>query len=206
MQEREVPSGGPPDTTPISPAQTASGVTELLQAWGSGDADALDRLIPLVYSELHRQAERYLRREEPGHTLQTTALVHEAYLRLVDQRTARWESRTQFFGVAAQIMRRILVDHARKHNATKRGGSVIQIPLEEETAETQGRDVSLVALDEALVRLAEVDERQARVVELRFFTGLGLDETAQILGISPATAKRDWAMARAWLRIELEAA
>lgn len=178
-------------------------VTQLLHAWGGGDAGALDQVVPLVYAELRRQAERYLRREAPGHTLQTTALVHEAYLRLVDQRSARWESRAQFFGVAAQLMRRILVDHARGHHAAKRGGSAIQVPLEEGTAAAQERDVDLLALDEALTRLAALDERQARVVELRYFMGLGIEETAEALAISPATVKREWAMARAWLRREL---
>lgn len=188
----------------VSPA--AGSVTELLRAWGGGDAAALDQMVPLVYEELRRQAQRYLRRESPGHTLQTTALVHEAYLRLVDQRTARWESRAQFFGVAAQLMRRILVDHARGHHAAKRGGSAIQVPLEEDTAPAQERDVDLLALDEALTRLAQLDERQAKVVELRYFTGLGIEETAEALGISPATVKREWTMARAWLKRELDAA
>jgi RNA polymerase sigma factor (TIGR02999 family) len=178
-------------------------VTELLRAWGGGDARALDQLVPVVYEELRRQAQRYLRREAPGHTLQTTALVHEAYLRLVDQRQARWESRSQFFGVAAQLMRRILVDHARRHHAGKRGGSAIGVPLEEGTAAAHERDVDVVALDEALTRLAALDERQARVVELRYFTGLGIEETAEVLGVSPATVKREWAIARAWLKREL---
>jgi RNA polymerase sigma factor (TIGR02999 family) len=162
-------------------------------------------MVPLVYDELRRQAQRYLRRENPGHTLQTTALVHEAYLRLVDQRTARWESRAQFFGIAAQLMRRILVDHARSTHAAKRGGSAIHLELQEETAATQERDVDLLALDDALNRLALLDERQAKVVELRYFTGLGIDETAEALGISAATVKREWAMARAWLKRELDA-
>ena len=193
----------PPETPPPRPAH---GVTELLRAWGGGDAAALDQLVPVVYEELRRQAKRYLRHEAAGHTLQTTALVHEAYLRLVDQRHARWESRTQFFGVAAQLMRRILVDHARRHHAAKRGGSAISEPLEEDTAAAQERDVDVVALDEALTRLAAFDERQARVVELRYFTGLGIEETAEVLGISPATVKREWVMARAWLKRELSAA
>lgn len=186
-------------------ARTGDSVAELLRAWSTGDSTASDKLIPLVYDELHRQAQRYLRREVDGHTLQTTALVHEAYLRLVDQRTVRWESRTQFFGVAAQLMRRILVDHARKHNAAKRGGSVIQVPLDE-TAPAQESDVDLVALDEALIRLAIMDQRQAKVVELRYFAGLGINETAETLGISPATAKRDWVIARNWLKAELSVA
>jgi RNA polymerase sigma factor (TIGR02999 family) len=180
-------------------------VTELLHAWGAGETNALDRLVPAVYDELRRQAQRYLRREDPGHTLQTTALVHEAYLRLVDQRQARWESRSQFFGIAAQLMRRILVDHARSHHAAKRGGSVIQVPLEEETAAAQESEVDLLALDDALTRLAALDPQQARVVELRYFTGLGIEDTAHALEISPATVKREWAMARAWLKRELSA-
>ena len=178
-------------------------VTELLRAWSGGDPAALDQIVPLVYSELRRQAERYLQREAPGHTLQTTALVHEAYLKLVDQRSAQWESRSQFFGIAAQLMRRILVDHARGVHAAKRGGSAIQVPLEEGTAAAQERDVDLLALDEALTRLARIDERQARVVELRYFTGLGIEETAEALGVSPATVSRDWTIARAWLHAQL---
>ena len=178
-------------------------VTGLLQAWGGGDPAALDQLVPIVYDELHRQAQRYLRREAPGHTLQTTALVHEAYLRLVDQREARWQNRAQFFGVAAQAMRRILVDHARRHQAAKRGGSAVPVPLEEGEVAAAGSDVDLVALDDALTRLAALDPQQARVVELRYFTGLGIEETAEALGISPATVKREWAMARAWLKREL---
>jgi RNA polymerase sigma factor (TIGR02999 family) len=178
-------------------------VTGLLQAWGGGDPAALDRLVPIVYDELRRQAQRYLRRENPGHTLQTTALVHEAYLRLVDQREARWQNRAQFFGVAAQAMRRILVDHARRHQAAKRGGSAIQVPYEEDAMAAVASDVDLVSLDDALTRLAALDAQQARVVELRYFTGLGIEETAEALGISPATVKREWAMARAWLKREL---
>ncbi len=135
-------------------ATPAHSVTDLLQAWGGGDAAALDRLVPIVYDELHRQAQRYLRRESPGHTLQTTALVHEAYLRLVDQREARWQNRAQFFGVAAQLMRRILVDHARRHQAAKRGGVAIQVTFEESAVGRRERDVDLVALDDALTRLA----------------------------------------------------
>ncbi len=184
-------------------ATPEQGVTGLLQAWGSGDAAALDQLVPIVYEELHRQAQRYLQHESPGHTLQTTALVHEAYLRLVDQRQARWQNRAQFFGVAAQLMRRILVDHARRHHAAKRGGSAIQVPFEEGAVAAAESEVDLVALDDALTRLATLDPQQARVVELRYFTGLGIEEAAEALGISPATVKREWAMARAWLRREL---
>jgi RNA polymerase sigma factor (TIGR02999 family) len=184
-------------------ATSDQSVTGLLQAWGEGNSAALDRLLPIVYEELHRQAQRYLRRETPGHTLQTTALVHEAYLRLVDQRQAHWQNRAQFFGIAAQLMRRILVDHARRHQAAKRGGSAIPVSLEEGEVAAAQSDVDLVGLDDALTRLASLDPQQARVVELRYFTGLGIEETAEAIGISPATVKRDWAMARAWLRREL---
>jgi RNA polymerase sigma factor (TIGR02999 family) len=180
------------------------GVTGLLQAWSGGDAAALEQLVPIVYEELHRQAQRYLQREVPGHTLQTTALVHEAYLRLVGQREVGWQNRAQFFGVAAQLMRRILVDYARRHHAAKRGGSAIQVPFEEDAVAAAESGVDLVALDDALTRLAGIDPQQARVVELRYFTGLGIEETAEALGISPATVKREWAMARAWLKRELE--
>jgi len=192
---------------PIEPAAMATpdqGVTGLLQAWGGGDQAALDQLLPIVYDELRRQAQGYLRRENPGHTLQTTALVHEAYLRLVDQRQARWQNRAQFFGIAAQLMRRILVDHARRHQAAKRGGSAIQVPFEEEAVAAVESEVDLVALDDALTRLAGLDVQQARVVELRYFTGLGIEETAEALGISPATVKREWQSARAWLCREIE--
>ncbi len=181
-------------------------VTDLLQAWGRGDSAALDRLIPIVYEELRRQASRYLRRERPGHTLQTTGVVHEAYLRLVDQRQADWQNRAQFFGVAAQMMRRVLIDHARSKQAVKRGGAGIQVTLEDATVAAAERGVDVIELDEALSRLAALDPQQAKVVELRYFTGLGIEETAQVLGISPATVKREWAMARAWLRRELASA
>jgi RNA polymerase sigma factor (TIGR02999 family) len=182
-----------------------STVTELLHAWGAGDERALDRLVPAVYAELRRQAERQLRRESAGHTLQPTALVHEAYLRLVDQREAKWEGRSQFFGVAAQLMRRILVDHARGRGAAKRGGGAARVTLAEGSAEAAEGEVDVLALDEALTRLATLDARQARVVELRYFAGLGVEEVAQVLDVSPATVKREWTMARAWLRRELGA-
>jgi RNA polymerase sigma factor (TIGR02999 family) len=180
-------------------------VTELLRAWSGGDTTALDALLPLVYEELRRQARRYLRREREGHSLQATALVHEAYMRLVDQRRMQWQGRTQFFGIAAQLMRRILVDHARGRHAEKRGGMNISLvqPLDEATAAAQEADVNLLALDDALTRLAALDARQAKVVELRYFTGLGIEETAEVLGISPATVKREWTSARAWLKREL---
>jgi RNA polymerase sigma factor (TIGR02999 family) len=178
-------------------------VTDLLQAWSGGDTAALDRLVPIVYKELRRQAERFLRHESPGHTLQTTALVHEAYLRLVDQRQAHWQNRSQFFGVAAQLMRRILVDHARAHLAAKRGRPAVQVTLDEKVVETSGTDLDLLALDDALTKLAQLDSQQARVVELRYFTGLGIEEAARALRVSPATVKRELAIARAWLKREL---
>ena len=178
-------------------------VTELLQAWSGGDRAALDRLMPLVYDELKRIAARHLAGERAGHTLQATALVHEAYLKLVDQRSARWQNRTQFFAVAAQLMRRILVDHARAHAAAKRGAGARPVTLSalEETGAQP--DLDIVALDAALDRLAVLDPRQARVVELRYFGGLSLEETAAVVEASPATIKRDWAMARAWLYQQL---
>lgn len=165
--------------------------------------EELDELMPLVYEELRRQAARYLRREKPGHTLQTTALIHEAYVRLVDQRNVRWQNRAQFFGMAAQMMRRILVDHARTKKRVKRGGSDIRISLADVDMTVKGQEIDVVALDEALQRLAAIDEQQSRIVELRFFSGLSVEETAAVMGISKATIKRDWSMAKAWLHREL---
>jgi RNA polymerase sigma factor (TIGR02999 family) len=178
-------------------------VTELLQAWGAGDPTAIDRLIPLIYDELRRLAARHLRRERLDHTLQPTALVHEAYLRLVDQRETEWRNRAYFFGAAAQIMRRILVDHAREHGAAKRGGAEHRVTLEEDVALAGGRDVNLLALDDALRRLAEIDPHKSRVVELRFFSGLSIEETAEVVGVSPATVTRQWRTAKAWLHREI---
>jgi RNA polymerase sigma factor (TIGR02999 family) len=167
------------------------------------DKESLDKLMPAVYDELHRQAARYLRREKPGHTLQTTALIHEAYVRLVDQHNVQWQNRAHFFGVAAQMMRRILVDHARTKKRAKRGGSDIRISLNDATVAVKGQDLDVVEVDEALTRLAKIDEQQSRVVELRFFSGLTVEETAEVMGISPATVKREWSMAKAWLHREL---
>ncbi len=182
----------------------ASKITLMLREWSDGKAEALDALMPLVYDELHRQAARYLRRERPDHTLQTTALIHEAYLKLIDQREVNWESRTHFFAIAAQAMRRILVDYARTKHREKRGGDDIKLPLEEAmTVAAQEKPVDLIALDEALSKLAERDAQQARVVELRYFSGLSLDETAEAMHISRATVARDWTMAKAWLLREL---
>ena len=191
-----------------SPAPDAPDVTGLLLAWGSGSADAGERLLPVVYAELHRQAAREMRRESADHTLQATALVHEAYLRLVDQRRVEWRSRAHFFGVAAGLMRRILVDHARARRAAKRGGDVRPLTLgavERQASDPSGGDpaVDLLALDDALGRLAALDADQARLVELRWFGGLTIEETAEALGVSPATVKREWVTARAWLRREL---
>jgi RNA polymerase sigma factor (TIGR02999 family) len=180
------------------------GVTQLLKDWGSGDQSALDKLMPLVHSELRRLANNYLRRERGNHTLQPTALVNEAYLRLVDQKHAKWQNRAQFFGVAAQLMRRILVDHARLHQAQKRGGSGQQrLSLTNVDRAASQPDIDLLALHEALNELAEVDPQQARIVELKFFGGLSIEETAEVLGIGHATVERDWKMARAWLRSKL---
>ena len=184
-------------------------MTELLLAWGAGDRAALDALLPVVYADLRRQAVRALRRESVGHTLQATALVHEAYLRLVDQDRVHWQNRGQFFGIAAQCMRRILVDHARGRHAAKRGRADRQLTLGDadavaaEAAEESSFDV--LALHEAIERLAALDPEQGRLVELRYFAGLTIEETAAVLGVSPATIKREWSVARAWLRRELGA-
>ena len=179
-------------------------ITILLREWSDGKREALDELLPLVYDELHRQAKRYLRRERQDHTLQTTALIHEAYLKLIEQRDVEWESRTHFFAIAAQLMRRILVDHARTKHREKRGGDDVKLPLEEAMlVVVDEKDVDLIALDEALTKLAKIDEQQAQIVELRFFSGLSMAEAAEVLKISRATATRDWAMAKAWLHREL---
>ena len=178
-------------------------VTQLLIAWNGGDKDALDKLLPIVYDELRRQAARYLRRERPGHTLQTTALIHEAYLRLIDQKSVHWQNRAQFFGIAAQMMRRILVDHARTKHRAKRGGSDVRVSLTDATSVTKDPDLNLVELDEALNRLEKIDPQQSKIVELRFFSGLNVEETAAALQISPATVKRDWKVAKAWLHREI---
>lgn len=180
-------------------------VTRLLQEWGGGDRRALDRLLPFVLRELHQLARRQFRQERrANHTLQTTALVHEAYLRLVDQKRVQWKSRAHFFGVAAQVMRRLLVDHARRHRADKRGADAEHVPIDELQIATAGAPVGVVDLDRALASLAECDERLARLVELRFFVGLSLDETARVLQTSPATVSRDWRIARLWLRDRLD--
>ena len=178
-------------------------ITHILKEWSAGDQRALDRLTPLVYEELRHQAARYLRRERPDHTLQATALIHEAYLRLIDAKDVNWQSRAHFFAIAANLMRRILVEHARRRDADKRGGSQVRVQFDEALAVADETDVDLLAIDEALDRLAAIDPQQARVVELRFFSGLSVEETAAALGVSPKTVKRDWSVARAWLRREI---
>jgi RNA polymerase sigma factor (TIGR02999 family) len=181
----------------------ANQITQLLQSWNQGDQSAIEKLAPLVYDELHRLAQRYMSDERPGHTLQTTALVNEAYLRLVDSAHADWESRTHFFAVCAQVMRRILVDWARSRQALKRGGDVSVLDLDEALATAKQSGTDLVALDDALNALAAVDPRKAQVVELRFFGGLSVKEIADILKVSPETVQRDWKLAKSWLRREL---
>jgi RNA polymerase sigma-70 factor (ECF subfamily) len=181
-----------------------SDVTGLLLAWGDGDRAALDALVPVVYDALHAQATRTIRREEAGHTLSATALVHEAYLRLVDQARVRVENRGQFYGVAARVMRQILVDHARSRGAAKRGGAAHLITLSDTAAVSGEPGVEILAVHEALERLAALDPEQARLVELRYFAGLTIAEAAAALGVSPSTAKREWTVASAWLRRELE--
>jgi len=178
-------------------------MSRLLAAWSDGDREALDRLYPLVEAELHRLARSYMRRERPDHTLQTTALVNEAYLKLIDQRAVRWQNRAHFYGIAAQIMRRILIDHARARRYEKRGGGAARVPLDEAAVLTEERASELVALDEALTALAALDERKGRVVELRYFGGLSVEETAEVLGVSADTVSRDWRRAKAFLRREM---
>ncbi len=180
-------------------------VTQLLADWRSGNNQALEELMPLVYKELHRLADHYLRRERVGHTLQATALINEAYLRIINQEEVNWQNRSHFFGVAAQMMRRILVDHARSHLYAKRGGGAQKLTLNEALdVPQQERDLDLVALDDALQRLEQIDPQQSKIIELRFFGGLTIEETAEVLGISTATIKRDWNWAKAWLYRELK--
>jgi len=184
--------------TPPSPQ-----VTQLLVAWGKGDELARDQLMSLVYEELHRLAHRYMKRESPGHTLQTSALVNEAFVRLVDQKHVRWQNRAHFFCIAAQMMRRILVDYARARNYAKRGGGAQQISLDERLTVSEGHSAEVVGVHEALEQLAEFDPRKSQIVELRFFDGLSIEETAGVLGVSPGTVMRDWTLAKAWLRREI---
>ncbi len=180
-------------------------VTQLLGRWTGGDRAALEALMPMVYDELRRLARSYLGRERPDHTLQSTALVHEAYLRLIEQKNVTWQNRAHFFGIAAQMMRRILVDHARNRQAVKRGSGASKLTLDEGLADTNQREVDLVALDQALHTLSRIDPQQSQIVELRFFGGLSIEDTSEVLKISPATVKRNWAMAKAWLYREMSA-
>ncbi len=180
-------------------------VTKLLKDWGTGDESVPEKLMPLVYEELRRLAHQYMRREKPGHTLQTSALVNEAYVRLADQSQIQWESRAHFFGIAALLMRRILVDEARRRNFAKRGGGAIRVSLNETTAVAQGQSASVMALDEALKSLEKIDPRKSRIVELRFFGGMSIEETAEALKVSPGTVMREWTFARAWLRNQMSA-
>ena len=181
-------------------------VTRLLVAWSNGDRAARDELMPLVYEELRRLAHRYMGRERPDHTLQTSALVNEAYLRLIDQKDVKWQNRAHFFAIAAQMMRRILVDYARKRSFAKRGGDLRSVPFEEAVIVSPRRAAEVVALDDALTNLAELDPRKSQIIELRFFGGLSIEETAEVLGVSPGTVMRDWTFAKAWLRREISGA
>jgi RNA polymerase sigma factor (TIGR02999 family) len=179
-------------------------IARLLQAWGDGDREAFDDLLPLVYDELHRQAHRFLRRERRNHTLQTTALIHEAYLKLVEQKRVNWQNRDHFFAISANVMRRILVNYANARHREKRGGSAENVDLDESISiAVNTTEVDLSGLDEALTRLGKMDKQQERIVELRYFSGLTIEETAQVLDVSPATIKRDWRMTKAWLHREL---
>lgn len=182
---------------------SATDVTRLLVDWGHGDQSALDSLLPLIYNELRRVADSYLRRDRPGHTLQATALVNEAFLRLIDQNRINWQNRAHFFGAAANLMRQILIQHARANHAAKRGGERQKLYLDEAGDVAQSSDLDLVALDDALRDLEAVAPRQCRIVELRYFGGLSIEETGELLSISPATVKREWTMAKAWLRREI---
>ncbi len=180
-------------------------VTELLRQWRRGDKEALDKLTPLVYDELHRLAHQYISRERPGHTLQTTALVNEAYLRLVEQKDVEWQSRAHFFAVSAQVMRHILVDYARQHASAKRGGEFQRVELDGEVIVSRERAAELIALDEAMQALHDIDPRRSKVVELRYFGGLNNREASEVLKVSEATIERDWRFAKAWLYRELQA-
>jgi RNA polymerase sigma-70 factor, ECF subfamily len=191
---------------PLYAMNTAEDVTQLLLAWSDGNREALDKLLPLVYQELRKIADRYLRRERSGNTLQATALVHEAYLKLIDQRHVRWQNRAHFFGVAAQAMRRILVDRARSRQAEKRGSGAAELSLDEGLNVSDQKAGELIALDDALSTLANLDPQKSRIVELRYFGGLSIEETAEVLGIGTATVIRQWRLAKAWLYGELNRA
>ena len=180
-----------------------SELTELLIDWSNGDQSALDRLMPIVDRELHRIAHYHMRREDPSHTLQTSALVNEAYLKLINQRQVKWQNRAHFFAIAAQLMRRILVDHARGQHRAKRGGNADQVNLSDVVVSSDARSEDLIALDEAMRKLAEIDPQKNSIVEMRYFGGLSMDEIAEVLGISKPTVRRHWKMAKAWLRREI---
>ena len=186
------------------PHGSSRDATQKLLDWRSGRQEALDQLMPLVYAELHRLAERYLRRERRDHTLQPTALVHEAYLQLVDQANIRWENRAHFFGIAAHLMRQILVQHARSHQRLKRGGGERKLSLDDTVGLSNDRDVDVIALDDALTSLAGISPQQSQIIELRFFGGLTIEETAEVLGVSPMTVKNKWNLARAWLYSQMK--
>src|SRR4051812_37215342 len=199
-------SSGESDPSPAHDTPDTHDITQLLLKWNGGDDGSADELLSAVYAELHRQAARAMRREGADHTLQATALVHEAYLRLVDQRRVEWRNRAHFFGIAAQMMRRILVDHARGRDAAKRGGGAVSVTLTDAHAaagEASADALDVLALNDALDRLGALDANQARIVALRYFGGMNIEETAEVMGVSPATVKREWAVARAWLRREL---
>lgn len=184
-------------------ASSSSEITQLLIAWEDGDQMALEKLMPMVEQELHRIAGRYMRRENPGHTLQTTALVNEAFIQLVGQKNVRWQNRAHFFGIAAQIMRRILLSYARDRHRVKRGGGARKISLSDVAVMSEEKSTELIALDESLKKLEAIDERKARVVELRYFGGLNVEETAEVMKISSVTVMRDWSLAKAWLAREI---
>ena len=181
-------------------------VTQLLREWSQGDETAHEKLMPLVYAELRKMAHRHMASQNPGHTLQTTALIHEAYMRLVNQPEKEWQSRSHFFAVASRAMRHILVDYARSKQAEKHGGGTLELSLDEALTVSQERAAEMVALDDALQELARIDQRKCQVVELRFFGGLSVEETAEVLNVSPVTVMRDWSMAKAWLHRELSKA
>src|SRR5262245_47186470 len=185
-------------------ASSPDEITRMLIEWSNGEREALHKLMPPFYGEMRQIAGRVLKRERRDHTLQPTALVHEAYLRLIDQRNVNWQNRAHFFAIAAQAMRRIIVDHARRHNALKRGGDNLKVELEAAILLPGAGDVDVVKLDDALTALAAFDPQQERIVELRFFGGLSIEETAEVIGVSPATVKRDWSMAKAWLHREIQ--
>ena len=187
-----------------SEAAKSQEISRILHEWSDGGQEASEKLMPLVYDELRRQAARYLRRERPGHTLQTTALIHETYLKLIDQRNVDWQNRAHFYGIAAQAMKRILLDYAKARHRKKRGGAAENLPLDEARfVVSVDKSVDLIALDEALTRLARLDKRQAGIVELKFFAGLSIEDIAETLQISPATVKREWNSAKAWLHSEI---